>query len=175
MFEGLKRKIAEKIIKRKAAKEKQTAREFNNFISNATSFLFLLPEENETLIEAFEVVNYFKIHRKHCVLLLNEIIVNRQEIQEYEKISYSQRETGRFGLPPKELLNRLKGKKYDVFIDLTFEKNLFLFALASLAKAEFKIAFENPKAELYANLILPADSKNPEISYGNLLNSLRMF
>jgi hypothetical protein len=175
MFNGLKRKIAERIIKRKVAKGNQTVREFNNFISNASSFLFLLPEENELLLEALEVVNYFKIHRKHCVVILNEININRPDLAKFEKISYSENDVGKFDLPAKDLQNKLKAKKYDVLIDLTFDKNPFLLALASFANAEFKIAFANPKAELYANLIFPADLKNPEISYRNLLNSLGMF
>ncbi len=175
MFSNLKKKIAGWIIKRKISKGENGVKHFNDFVSKANSFLFLLPEENELFLSALDVVKYFKIHRKKCTVILHEVNLNRPELSDYEKISYSEEDAGKFGLPRKEFLNRIEQKEFDVLIDLMFEKETFALALVAFAKAEFKIAFKSPQAELYANLLLPYDLKNPEISYGNLLNSLRMF
>ncbi len=175
MFDKLKSKIAKGIIKRKARKKGTDVKEFNNFVSKANSFLFVMPEENELFLEALEVAHYFQIHRKYCTLLLNEINVNRNEVEDYEIFPYSLEDAGKFGLPKKELLNKFLSKNFDVLIDLTFEKDVFLLALVALVNADFKISFQGSEAEEFSNLILPGDLKNPEISYRNLLNSLQMF
>ena len=175
MFESLKRKIALSVIRRKVNKHNLAIRLFNGFVEKSTSFLFVLPVETEALLEALEVVNYFRIHKKHCTVIIHEINVNRTELEDFQIISYSEEDSGKFGLPSKEFLEQLSHRYYDVLVDLNFTENIFLLAVAAFVKAEFKIALNKPLAEMYANYISPVDLKNPEISYRNLLNSLRMF
>lgn len=81
----------------------------------------------------------------------------------------------RLGLPNKPLKEKLLNQKFDVLIDLEREDNLFLVSVVSLMKAKFKVGFKKNAVENLYNFQLVNSKINSEISYRNLLNSLKMF
>jgi hypothetical protein len=175
MFEGLKEKIGFALTKRRLGKQPKEEIQFNGFLEHSVSFAFLMPDTPEDFSAALDVPRYFAIHKKNVLLILNEINANRPETEEFRKLTFSEEDKGKLHLPRKEFKEKLSRRNFDVFFDLTFEKDAFRLAVVGSVSAKIKISCHSQQAELYANLILPCGEKNPDFSYGNLLNSLKMF
>ena len=81
----------------------------------------------------------------------------------------------KFGLPTKSYIDKLNEYKFDVLIDLERDDNLFLTAVTSLINAKYKVGFKKAEVDNLYNFQLINTKINSEISYRNLLNSLKMF
>lgn len=176
MFEEIKNKIGYYIYKKKIFKEFSTTSSFKDFIKNSYNYIIILPLNDQDYANSFDIAKYFKIHKKEVTLLLPEHKVNIMEItSNYNYISYSYDNISKFGLPTKEYIEKIGEQKYDVLIDLEREDNLFLTAVTSLLDAKFKVGFKKTNLESLHNFQLANTKINSEISYRNLLNSLKMF
>ena len=94
---------------------------------------------------------------------------------DFKMISYNLDEISRLGLPNKQLIEKIKNYKFDVLVDLERDENLFLASVTSLINAKFKVGFKKNSIENLYNFQLTNTKINSEISYRNLLNSLKMF
>ena len=176
MFEEIKNKIGFYIFKKKLFKEFITTSSFRDFIENSYNYLIILPLNDQDFANSFDIAKYFKIHKKEVTLLLPEHKVNVVEItSNYRYLSYSYDDISKFGLPTKAYIEKISEHKYDVLIDLEREDNLFLTAVTSLFEANFKVGFKKTNLENLYNFQLANTKINSEISYRNLLNSLKMF
>ena len=176
MFEEYKNKIGFYIFKNKIFKEFKTTYSFKNFIEDSHNYLIILPLNDQDFANSFDIAKYFKIHKKEVTLLLPEHKVNAIEItSNYNYISYGFNDISKFGLPSKAYKAKINEYKFDVLIDLEREDNLFLTALTRLFKANYKVGFKKTDLENLYNFQLVNTKINSEISYRNLLNSLKMF
>ena len=149
---------------------------FNNFIENSENYIIILPLNDQDFANSFDIAKYFKIHKKAVTLFLPEHKVNSIEItSNYDYISYDLDDITKFGLPTKSFIQKINESKFDVLIDLERESNLFLTAVTSLFNAKFKVGFKKNDLESLYNFQLANTKINSEISYRNLLNSLKMF
>ena len=149
---------------------------FKNFIETSNSYLIILPLNDQDFANSFDIAKYFKIHKKSVTLFLPERKVNSIEItSNYNYLSYDYDDISRFGLPTKSFVEKLNEYNFDVLIDLERENNLFLTAVTSLFEAKFKVGFKKPELENLYNFQVANTKINSEISYRNLLNSLKMF
>ena len=164
------------ILRKKILREYNSSCSFKNFIGKSFDYLLILPLNDTDFKNSFDVVKYFQIHKKEVTLFLPEHKVNTINISNrYKYISYDLNDINRFGLPSKNLTEKLKEHKYDVLVDLERENNIFLAAVASSAYAEYKVGFKKAEIENLYNFQLVNTKINSEISYRNLLNSLKMF
>ncbi len=164
------------LFKKKMFKEFNASYSFNDFVGNSSSCLIILPLNELDFANSFDVAKYFRIHKKDVTLFVPEHKVNTFEItNQYKHINYSIQDITKFGLPTKLYIEKLNEHKFDVLIDLERENNLFLAAITSLADAKFKVGFRKPDIDNLYNFQLVNTKINSEISYRNLLNSLKMF
>lgn len=149
---------------------------FKNFIENSYKYLIILPLNDTDFSNSIDVAKYFRIHKKDVTLFLPEHKVNTMEIaSHYQYLSYDLNDVSKFGLPSKKFIQKLNEHTFDVLVDLERENNLFLTAVTSLINAKFKVGFKKPNIENLYNFQLVNTKINSEISYRNLLNSLKMF
>jgi len=149
---------------------------FNDFIENSVNYLIILPLSDSDFSNSFDVAKYFSIHKKKITLFLPEHKVNTINItHHYKYISYSFDDITKFGLPSKSYIKSISEHSFDVLIDLERDTNLFLAAITSLTNAKFKVGFKKSGLEKLYNFQLVNTKINSEISYRNLLNSLKMF
>ncbi len=177
IVDDIKIKLGEKLLSREIKKSKISERKFSGFFRNAVDTLILLPEEDLYFRSAFDVVRFVKIHKKNVTLILPDhkrnLLPNNFE---YQFITVSPVSLSNLGLAAPSLIEDLKKKSYDIFIDLTLNESSFYSSIALNTMAEIKIAlFEKENSEKIFNLLFDADKTNYENSCRNLLNSLQMF
>ena len=176
MLDEYKNKLGFAILKRKMIKDFDSPYSFKNFIGNSSNYVIILPLNDSDFANSFDVVKYFNIHKKNVTLLLPEHKVNTQNLtRTYKYISYDFNDITKFGLPSKSFIKKLDEYNFDVLIDLERESNLFLVAVSSLLNAKYKVGFRKSELSNIYNFELVNSKINSEISYRNLLNSLKMF
>jgi hypothetical protein len=176
LIDDLKNKMGYLIFKKKIFKEYKSARSYTDFVEKSVNYLIILPLNDPDFANSFDIAKYFKIHKKDITLFLPEHKVNLGNISsKYKYISYDIDDITRFGLPTKKFTERLREHSFDVIIDLERDNNLFFAAITSLIDADFKVGFKKPEMENLYNFQMVNTKINSEISYRNLLNSLKMF
>ena len=175
MSSSIKRKIALFLAKRRFFNKKLGAVSFNKFITNSEKFLLILPTSGADLLESVDVCKYLLTHQKDVTLF------GKREGEKYEldeglgSIVYTDEEISKLNLPRKELLEKLRSKKYDVVIDLNRHENFFLSVIANTVETKFRIGFKKGDSDKFYKFQVANNKNNSEISYRNLLNSLLMF
>ncbi len=176
MFEEYKNKLGYYIFKKKIKKDFDTNFSFTDFIENAMDYILILPLNDLDYSNSFDVAKYFKIHKKNVTLFIPEHKKNSVTIaHNYNILDYSLNDISKLGLPNKGFINKLSNYKFDVLIDLEREENLFLAAATSLISAKYKVGFKKEEVDNLYNFQMVNTKINSEISYRNLLNSLKMF
>jgi len=69
----------------------------------------------------------------------------------------------------------LHNEEFDIIMDLSFKESNFLLSILFEMKTKFRVGFTKRDSDVFYNFQSGLDEKNPEISFGNLLNSLKMF
>ena len=175
MFESIKKKIAQYIIKRKFLSNSSEVN-FNNFFKESVSFLVIMPINEHDFVFTFEILKYLKIHDKSVTVLCQAPRVNTiPEKEKFKIISYGITDVSKFYLPEKVYLEHLEKKNYDVIIDLNHDENLFCSAMSNFFNSKYRVGFKKNNSDNYYNFQIQNDERNSEISYRNLLNSLQMF
>ncbi|MBK8945490.1 MAG: hypothetical protein IPM32_09510 [Ignavibacteriae bacterium] len=149
---------------------------FNNFIEESLDYILILPLNDNDFNNSLDVAKYFQIHKKNVTLYLPEHRKNLVRLpNNFNAITYSFDNLTKLGLPNKQLKEKIDNQKFDVLVDLEREENLFLVSSVTLINAKFKVGFKKYNVENLYNFQLVNTEINSEISYRNLLNSLKMF
>ncbi len=176
MIQEAKKNLAKIIFEKKYLSDIYNKQLFNSFLEDANKFLFLLPGNDKDFKHAFDVVKYFQIHKKEVSLFLPEYAINLIiDSRKYKFIGYGVNDVNKLGLPSKSLINSLKDLYFDVVVDLNRTENLFFIAVAHLVQAKYRIGFSRKSINAHYNVQLVNKKINSEITYRNLLNSLKMF
>jgi hypothetical protein len=176
LFEEYKNRLGYFILKKKLIKDFNSTNSFKNFIGNSSNYIIILPLNDSDFNNSFDIVKYFNLHKKNVTLFLPDHKVNTNNIiQNYNCISYNFDDTSKCGLPTKSFGQKIGGYNFDVLIDLERESNLFLVAVTAIVKAKYKVGFKKSEIDNIYNFELINNKINSEISYRNLLNSLKMF
>ncbi len=176
MIKEAKKNLAKIVFEKKYLSDVYSKQLFNNFLEGAQKFLFLLPGNDKDFKYAFDIVKYFQIHKKEVTLFLPEYAINLIiDSRKYKFLGYGVNDVNKLGLPAKSLINTLKELSFDVVVDLNRSENLFFIAVAHLVKAKYRIGFLRESVNPNYNVQLVNKKINSEITYRNLLNSLKMF
>jgi hypothetical protein len=176
MIEAIKNKIARKILNNKYLAHKSSQADFNKFYSNATDFILVMPIDDLDFHNSMEVVKTLTGGNTLLTIVVPEhkysLLQNKSKLR---PITYTKVDQNIFNLPSQRLLDEIGSKSFDILIDLNRNENLFCSALAKVIDAEFKVGFTKPNSDIYYNFQITVSKINSEISYRNLLNSLKMF
>ena len=176
MITNIKDNLAEYLVKKKFSQKQNSEKNFQNFFSESKKILILLPTTKTSLIEeVIEIIKFFAIHKKELF-----IIQSKDQFSflpndfKYSSLIINEEDKTAIGLPNKELVKRVKKHTFDLIVDLNRDSDLFSIALANIPLADFRVGFVKNDSDFYYNFQIPNEI-NPEKSYRNLLNSLRMF
>jgi hypothetical protein len=176
MIDTIKNKIARRILNNKYLAPKSSQVDFNKFYSNAMDFILIMPSDDLDFHNSMEVVKSLTKGNLLLTIVVPEykysLLQNKSKLR---PITYTKNDINFFNLPSQKLLDEIGAKSFDILIDLNRNENLFCSALSKVVDAEYKVGFTKLNSDRYYNFQIEANKINSEISYRNLLNSLKMF
>lgn len=90
-------------------------------------------------------------------------------------MGYNSENISKLNLPLKIFLTKFDNLEYDIILDLNVKVNLFCSSLTNYIKSKIRIGFNKNTSDDYYNFQVENDEIKTELSYRNLLNSLKMF
>ena len=176
MFEGLKRKIAHYLIRRKYLRKNIQQLVFTNIISGSHDLFIVMPKEDKDFFHSLDILKYYQIHKKVITLFLPEYKYSLiPEKEKFKFISYHPHQVTRFNLPDKNLVSRLTGKEFDIVIDLNRKENVFFSAISNIVQSKIRVSFEKELSGRYYTMQITDKQSEPELSYRSFLSYLKMF
>ncbi len=176
MIKNIKENLAEYFAKKKFSRKQNSEKNFQKFFSESQQILILLPTSKDSLVEeAIEVIRFFAIHKEDLFIIQSKDQFSYLPNDfKYSSLIINDEDKTKIGLPNKELINRIKKHTFDLVLDLNRDIDVFSSAMANIPLSDFRIGFLKKDADYFYNFQIPNEI-NPEKSYRNLLNSLRMF
>ena len=176
MLEFIKNIIAEKVVDKQLKEHHFESHTFTDFFNKAFTFFIAMPEDDKDFTYSLTVLNFLADYNKSVVVMTKDFKVSLLP-QKYRgrAVDYSIRDISTLKLPSKKLADKLSEMQFNVCIDLNRKENLFYSYSSNLVQAPLKIGFAKPDSDKFYNLQIFNDEENPEVSYRNLLNCLKMF
>jgi hypothetical protein len=176
MIASLKERAARFIVKKRVPVGEFSQRNFSSIFSKTYSFLVLMPASESDFKFVFPVLEYLREQRKNIVVMTYDFRVSL--LQPYFKtnaIEHGLRDETKLSLPSKKLLDKLSNMRFDVVIDANREEILYYSYVAKSLNSQVKIGFARSDSDKYFNLQVINKQNDPEASYKNLLDCLKMF
>ncbi|NWG29733.1 MAG: hypothetical protein HXY48_14550 [Ignavibacteriaceae bacterium] len=176
MITSLKQKAAKFIVRKRIPGIEFSQRNFSSIFSKTYSFLILMPANESDFRFVFPLLDYLREQRKNIVVMTYDFRVSL--LQPYFKtnaIEHGLKDETKLNLPAKKLLDKLSHMRFDVIIDTNREENLFYSYIAKSLNTNVKIGFARSDSDKYFNFQIINKQNDPETSYKNLLDCLKMF
>ena len=176
MMGTLKEKAARFIVNNRIPEVEFSQRNFSAIIAKTYSFLVLMPATETEFKFVFPILSYLREQRKNIVVMTYDFRVSL--LQPYFKanaVEHGLKDETKLNLPAKKLLEKLTSMRFDVIIDTNREENLFYTYIAKYINTNLKIGFTRSDSDNYFNFQVVNKQNDPETSYKNLLDSLKMF
>ena len=176
MIGALKEKAARFVVNKKNPGVEFNQRNFSGIFSKTYSFLILMPANETDFRFVFPILDYLREQRKNIVVMTYDFRVSL--LQPYFKtnaIEHGLKDETKLSLPSKKLLDKLMSMRFDVIIDSNREENLFYRYIAKSLNTNIKIGFTRSDSDNYFNFQVVHKQNDPETSYKNLLDCLKMF
>ena len=176
MIGPIKEQAAKFIINRKLKEHKFDEMDFSRIFKRSYSYLVLMPKDEKDFFHAVEVLNYLRESKKNVTAMTNDFRVSLlPSVFKVSAIEHGINDKTKLELPAKKFLNRLKKMQFDVVIDTNRQQVLYYNFVANFVNPPVRIGFSGENADKYFNLQIVNDKNEPEISYQNILNCLKMF
>jgi hypothetical protein len=176
MIATLKERAARYIVKKRVPVGQFSQRNFSSIFAKTYSFLVLMPASESDFRFVFPILEYLREQRKNIVVMTYDFRVSL--LQPYFKtnaIEHGLRDETKLSLPSKKLLDKLSNMRFDVVIDTNREEILYYSYVAKSLNSQVKIGFARSDSDKYFNLQVINKQNDPETSYKNLLDCLKMF
>ena len=174
MLENFKNGIAGRLLAGHIRKKNYPEVNFSNFFSNSATILIILPDDESEFVRIREIIDELISQNKSVYVFLPEHKVSLLNHNTVKKITFTEEDTSRLGLPKKEFVSKYAEKQFDIVIDLNMYDNLFYSAISNYFESGIRVGFVKNNSDLYYNFQVP-NGINSENSYRNLLNSFKMF
>lgn len=176
MIATLKEQAAKFVIRRKTPIAEFSQRNFASILSKTYSFLVLMPAKESDFRFVSPILDYLREQRKNIVVMTYDYRVSL--LQPYFKtnaIEHGVKDETKLSLPSKKLLEKLSSMRFDVIIDSNREEVLFYSFIAKSLNSQVKVGFSRSDSDKYFNLQVINKQNDPETSYKNLIECLKMF
>jgi hypothetical protein len=176
MIASLKERAARFIVKKRVPVGEFSQRNFSSIFAKTYSFLVLMPANESDFRFVFPILEYLREQRKNIVVMTYDYRVSL--LQPYFKtnaIEHGLRDETKLSLPSKKLLDKVSSMRFDVVIDANREEILYYSYIAKSLNSQVKIGFARSDSDKYFNLQVINKQNDPEASYKNLLDCLKMF
>jgi hypothetical protein len=135
-----------------------------------------MPADDRDFRLSTTVLEYLKEQKKNVVVLTNDFRISLlPTFFKANSVEHGIKDVTKLKLPTKNIINKLKRMRFDVIIDLNREEEIFYKYITRLLDVPLKIGFVNTDSDNYFNMQIANSRNDPEISYNNLLNCLKMF
>lgn len=176
MIASLKERAARFIVKKRVPVGEFSQRNFSSVFAKTYSFLVLMPASESDFRFVFPILEYLREKRKNIVVMTYDYRVSL--LQPYFKtnaIEHGVKDETTLSLPSKKLLDKLANMRFDVVIDTNRNEILYYSYVAKSLNSQIKIGFARSDSDKYFNLQVINKQNDPETSYKNLLDCLKMF
>jgi hypothetical protein len=175
MLDFLKNKIAEIVVEKQLKEQHFEPHTFTEF-SKAFTFFVAMPGDDRDFTYSIPILNFLAEKKKSAMIMTRDFKVSLLP-QKFRgrAVEYTERDINKWNLPAKKLADKLSEMQFNVAIDLNRKENLFYSYSSNLVQAPLKISFAKQEADRFYNLQIKNEEDNPEISYENFLNCLKMF
>jgi hypothetical protein len=176
MIATLKQRAARFIVSKRIPVAEFSQRNFSSIFAKSYSFLILMPANEADFRFVFPLLDYLREQRKNIVVMTYDFRVSL--LQPYFKtnaIEHGLKDETKLSLPAKKLLDKLSNLRFDVIIDANREENLFYSYISKSLNTNVKIGFVRSDSDKYFNFQVISKQNDPETSYKNLLECLKMF
>ncbi len=176
MIGPIKEKAAKFIINQKLKEHKFGELDFSRIFKRSYSYLVLIPRNEKDFFHEIEVLNFLKESKKNVTAMTDDFRVSLlPSVFKVSAVEHGINDKTKLELPSKKFLTRLKKMQFDVVIDTNRREVLFYSFLVNFVNPPVRIGFSGKNADKYFNLQIVNDKNEPEISYQNILNCLKMF
>lgn len=149
---------------------------FIDAFRNASNLLIMLPRDDEDFRHSFVLLTELDYSSKNIYLLTNDFRVSLLPHNLRGKaIEHGIFDVNKFELPRHKFIEKLKFKNIDAVLDLNRKENLFYSYTAMLLNPKLRMGFVKKDSDKYYNFQVINHEKNPEKSYKNFLNCIKMF
>lgn len=153
---------------------------FRGVYTKARTALFIMPPEEEHRTLALSVIQKAQHQfRGNAMTILTPDTVSRAiagKLQQCMVVPIHQEQINFFYLPKKNLITRLKEKRYDVIVDLNLNVTPLAASVCAHVDAPLKAGFSSPQGEALYNLQLQTPpTRHPKLRYEQLMTTLAMF
>jgi len=172
----LKEQAAKYFLKKRLSYKEFDQRNFASVFKRSFSFLVLMPRDERDFRLTIPVMEFLREEKKSIVTMTYDYRISLlPTFLKPNAIEHGINDVTKLNLPSKKILGKLDNMRFDVVIDMNREEVLFYSFISKFVNAPVKIGFARSDADDYFNLQVINDQGNPEISYQNLLNCLKMF
>lgn len=176
MIGPIKEQAAKFIINRKLKEHKFDEVDFSRIFKRSYSFLVMMPKDEKDFRHAVEVLNFLRESKKNVITMTEDFRISLMpSVFKVSAIGHGINDKTKLELPTKKFLTRLNKMQFDVVIDTNRQEVLYYNFIANFVNPHLRIGFSGKNADKYFNLQIVNDKNEPEISYQNLLNCLKMF
>lgn len=176
MIATLKEQAARFMVRKKTPIVEFSQRNFSSILSKTYSFLIMMPAKESDFRFVFPILEYLREQRKNIVVMTYDYRVSL--LQPYFKtnaVEHGVKDETKLSLPSKKLLEKLTSMRFDVIIDANREEVLFYSYIARSLNSQIKVGFSRSDSDKYFNLQVVNKQNDPETSYKNLIDCLKMF
>jgi len=176
MIENLKKQAAKFVVNKRIPRTEFNQRNFTSVLARTYSFLVIMPLDERDFRLVFPILDYLREQSKNIVVMTNDFRISL--LQPYFKtnaIEHGLKDVNKLNLPSKSLLHKLSNMRFDVIIDTNRTEVLYYSVIAKSLTSQVKIGFVRSDSDRYFNFQVTGSQNDPEISYQNLLNCLKMF
>jgi hypothetical protein len=176
MMSPIKEQVAKFIINQKLKEHKFSEQDFSRIFKRSYSYLVLMPKDDKDFRYAIEVLNFLKESKKNVTAMTDDFRVSLLPTAfKVSSVGHGINDKSKLELPTKKFLNQFKKMQFDVVIDTNRQEVLFYNFIANVINSPVRIGFSGKNADKYFNLQVANNKNEPDISYQNLLNCLKMF
>jgi hypothetical protein len=176
MIGPIKEKAAKFIINQKLKEHKFSELEFSRIFKSSYSYLVLMPKDERDFRHAVEILKFLKESKKNVTAMTDDFRVSLLPTAfKVSAVGHGINDKTKLELPTKKFSNQLREEQFDVVIDTNRHEVLFYNFIANVINSPVRIGFSGKNADKYFNLQIANNKNEPEISYQNLLNCLKMF
>ena len=176
MLDLIKEKIAHSVVDWKLKDKQNKDQTFTEFFKKSFNFLILMPQDDADFAHSIQVLYYLEEHKKHATALTYDFRVSLMPLRFRSRvIEHTLADANILRLPSNKIINKLNEMRFNVVFDLNRKENLFYSYIASVVEIPIRVGFAKPSSDMYYNLQIKDSETEPEISYKNFLNCLKIF
>ncbi|MDP2365735.1 MAG: hypothetical protein Q8M94_18450 [Ignavibacteria bacterium] len=176
MIELLKENISRFLIARKLKSFVLNEQDFSEALKRSGSFLILMPEDEKDFRASYVVIEHLEHLNKSIKILTRDYRISLLPAKFRNKaMEFGVADLNKLDLPNHKLTVKLSEMRFDGVIDLNIKDELFYSFASNLVNAKIRIGFSKKGSDKFYNFQVANKDIDPEKSYNNFLNCLKMF